>query len=161
MSSVTASTSQIPRSGTHLYNIAAGTFYADIGTNTLLDGFTVGTGNCQAKIGSSVIFTTPSAVTTALGGAALAGNAMALASSAADLYRDMGKEIKIFTQGTGSGPAELYCILTRVRLVAGDSNNLTEGENGRLGYVSTWAAVPGTASIKVTVARVGAGHSRS
>jgi hypothetical protein len=167
MSSVQSAISQISKSGTHFISVSAGTFYSDVGTNTLLEGFTVGTGSCQAKIGSSVIFSTPATVTTALGAAALSGNCTPLgsgtspATAAGDIYKDMGKEIKIFTQGSGSGPAELYVVFTRVRLVKGDSSNLTEGDNGRLGYIATYTSAPGTATVAVTVARVGAGHSRA
>ena len=165
MSSVQSAISQISNSASNLIAVSAGTFYADVGTNTLLESFTVGTNGVQSKSGGIVIVNTTANVTTALGASALGGFATPLgsgttpATAAGDIYRDLGKTFTIYTLAAGSGPAIGYATFTRVRLVKGDStNNYTEGDNGRLGYICTKTSAPGTASVAVTVARVGAGY---
>jgi hypothetical protein len=164
MSSVTAQTSTIPRSGTNFISVLAGTFYADIGTNTLLESFVPGTTTgLQSKVGGTVVIATVANVTTALGAAALGGYASVLgsgttpATAAGDIYRDLGKKVVIFTLAGGSGPAMEYATFTRVRLVKGDATNYTEGDNGRLGYICTRTSLPGT--LACTVARIGDGYS--
>lgn len=165
MSSVISHTSQIPRSGTNFIAVSAGTFYADVGTNTMVDSFVVGTNGVQAKLGSSIVVNTVANVTTLLGASALGGNATPLgsgttpATAAGDIYRDLGKTFTIYTQGSGSGPAEIYATFTRVRSVKGDSTNISEGANGRLGYICTRTTVPGNSTVAVTVARIGAGYA--
>lgn len=160
MSSVQAALSQIPRSGTHFVSYGTGAFfYADWATNSLPDGFVVGTTGVQSKSGGVIVTNTVANVNTNLGIAGLAGNASPLATAATNVFRDMGKKVQIYTQGSGSGPAELYAVFTRVRLVSGDATNVTEGENGRLGYICTWSAVPGTGAVAPLFARMGAGYA--
>jgi hypothetical protein len=160
MSSVLSAISQQPRSGDHFVAYGTGAFfYADWGTNTLPDGFIVGTSGVQSKSGGVIVSNTVANVNTNLGVAGLANYASPLATAATDYYRDMGKKIQIYTLGT-TGPAELYAVFTRVRLVKGDANNVSEGENGRLGYICTWSAVPTTGAVAPLFARIGSGYSR-
>lgn len=162
MSSVQSAISQIPRAGDRLISVVAGLFYTDLAA-TLPDTFVVGTTTgLQSKSGSVVIFNTPANVTTALGNAALGANAQSIATTAGDIFRDMGKTFTIYTQAGGSGPSLPYATFTRVRQVKGDTtNNYTEGENGRLGYIVTKSAVDGVASVDVAVARIGSGYGSS
>ena len=166
MSSVQSAVSQISNVGTHLISLSASTFYADFSdTRTVYDAFVVGTNGVQSKSGSVVVVNTVANVATNLAAASLAGNAFIMngssspATAAGDNYRDMGKTFTVYTLAAGSGPALPFATFTRVRLVKGDATNVSEGENGRMGYLVTRSAVPtGTAAYAVTVARIGAGY---
>lgn len=157
MSSVQSAYSQISHNSSQLISVVAGLFYQDL-TGTLLDTFVVGTTTgLVSKNGGKVIFSTPANVTTALGAAATGAVAGNQATTAGEIFRDLGKTITVYT--LANGVAVPYAIFTRVRNVKGDlTSNSTEGDNGRLGFVVTKSSVDGVASVDVSVARTGAGY---
>ena len=174
MSSVLSATSQISRSGSQLITLAAtGFFFSDatIGSATLLEALTAVTaanGLVRATGTNFVFGTTTQVVAAAVLGGSLSG-VNRFATVLGTVYKDMGKNIYIFTQGsTGATPPLLYLVLTRVMQVSGqattgsDSNNLTEQDSaGRMGYMVTWSAhsTASAAPNNIVVARVGHGHS--
>ena len=175
MSSVLSATSQISRSGSQLLTLATtGFFFSDatIGSATLLEGLTAVTAanGLVRATGTNFVFgtTTQLVAATVLGGS-LANYTTRYATVVGTVYKDMGKNIYIFTQGsTGATPPLLYLVLTRVMQVSGqtgtgsDSNNLTEQDSaGRMGYMVTWSAhsTASAAPNNIVVARVGHGHS--
>jgi hypothetical protein len=175
MTSVLTGVSQIPRSGSQLLTVATtGFFFSDatIGTATLLEGLTAVTAanGLVRATGTNFVFGTTSQVVaaTALGGS-LASYTNRFATVVGTVYKEIGKNIYIFTQGsTGATPPLLYLVLTRVMQVSGqastgsDSNNLTEQDSaGRMGYVVTWSAnsTASAAPNNIVVARVGHGHA--
>ena len=175
MTSVLSGISQNSRAGNQLLTVATtGFFFSDatIGTATLLEGLTAVTAanGLVRATGTNFVFgtTTNVVAATALGGP-LSGFTNRFATVVGTVFKDMGKNIYIFTQGSsGATPPLLYLVLTRVMQVSGqtstgsDSNNLTEQDSaGRMGYIVTWSAnaTASAAPNNVVVARVGHGHS--
>jgi hypothetical protein len=174
MSSVLSGISQNSRSGNLLVTLSANGFFfsdATIGSATLLEGLTAVTAanGLVRATGTNFVFgtTTQVVAASALGGS-LSSYTTRYASVLGTLFKDMGKNIYIFTQGsTGATPPLLYLVLTRVMQVSGqtgtgsDSNNLTEQDSaGRMGYMVTWSAnsTVSAAANNLVVARIGHGH---
>jgi len=174
MSSVLSGISQNSRSGTQLVTLSANGFFfsdATIGSATLLEGLTAVTAanGLVRATGTNIVFDTATNLiaATALGGS-LANYTTRYATVLGTLFKDMGKNIYVFVQGSGAQPPLLFCVLTRVMQVSGqastgsDSTGKTEQDSaGRMGYVVTWSAhsLGAGGATAVVVARVGHGHA--
>ena len=167
MSSVLRGTSQVSKSGGSLVTLVnTGFIWTDVTNNsaTLLEGLTAVTAanGLVRATGTNFVFGTAAQVvaTGVLGALAPAGYATRLPTVVGKVYRDMGKNIYIYVQGSsGTAPPLLFVVLTRVmQMPTGDSTDLSEGDAGQAGYIVTWSAYP-TSPTNITVARVGSGHS--
>ena len=166
MSSVLRATSQVSKSsGSFVTLVATGFIWTDVtvGTTTLVEGLTAVTAanGLVRATGTNFVFGTAAQVvaTGVLGALAPAGYATRLPTVVGKVYRDLGKNIYIYVQGSsGTAPPLLFVVLTRVMQMSADSTDLSEGDAGQVGYIVTWSAYP-TAPTNIAVARTGSGHS--
>jgi hypothetical protein len=168
MTSVLRATSQNSRAGSHFLSVlAAGTTFledATQGTVTHLQGLTAtsaANGLLRADGALFVIDTHAHAVSLVTAG--ISSYSTTTTAPVGSVFRDVGKNIHVLSQGNTYGVAEMVATLTRVELVLGAG---TEGESVRTGYIVTFSAQPTKSAgsttpavIPVTVARIGFGHA--